>query len=183
VQNVAWQSQYNFIGDSEKMCSKSCNNCPSLFLCHTCSYTIYTLHVLCNILIVSVMNPGHVNYLHYAVYCYNCVGFVQCFFFLLIALGRRGLSVKKLLFVVMIIISVRLSMKNLGHYVISVLRSLGTFWSSYHSSGSIPGQVIWDLWWTVWHWERFSLSASVPPPHILNHRIIETVESQHWQWH
>jgi hypothetical protein len=47
------------------------------FFCRTCSYTIYTVHVLCNILTVSVMNPGHVNYLHYAVYCYHCVGFLQ----------------------------------------------------------------------------------------------------------
>jgi hypothetical protein len=21
--------------------------------------------------------------------------------------------------------------------------------------GSIPGQSIWDLWWTKWHWHRF----------------------------
>jgi hypothetical protein len=47
------------------------------FLCHTCSYNIYTSHVLCNILTVSVMNPGHVNYLHYAVYCCSCVGFLH----------------------------------------------------------------------------------------------------------
>jgi arginine exporter protein ArgO len=37
---------------------------PMTFLCHTCSYTIYAFHFLCNILTVSVMNPGHVNYLH-----------------------------------------------------------------------------------------------------------------------
>jgi hypothetical protein len=66
----------SIIGDSETMCSKSCNNCPSLF-CHTCSCTIYTFHVLCNILTVSVMNPGHVKYLHYAVHCYNCATFLQ----------------------------------------------------------------------------------------------------------
>jgi hypothetical protein len=103
----------SIIGDSETMCSKSRNNCPSLF-CHTCSYTIYTFHVLCNILIVSVMNSGHLNYLHYAVYFYNCVGFLQ------IALGRRGchLTVKKLLFGMMVIISARLSMEHLGCDVI-----------------------------------------------------------------
>jgi hypothetical protein len=21
--------------------------------------------------------------------------------------------------------------------------------------GSIPGQSMWDLWWTKWHWDRF----------------------------
>jgi hypothetical protein len=49
----------------------------------------------------------------------------------------------------------------------------------YHSSGSyiplpqhcgsrlIPGQVMWDLWWTKWHWGRFTQSTSVSPayPH------------------
>jgi hypothetical protein len=24
-----------------------------------------------------------------------------------------------------------------------------------------PGQVMWDLWWTKWHWGRFSPSISV----------------------
>jgi hypothetical protein len=28
--------------------------------------------------------------------------------------------------------------------------------------GSIPGQVMWDLWRTTWHWGRFSPSTSVP---------------------
>jgi hypothetical protein len=27
--------------------------------------------------------------------------------------------------------------------------------------GSRPGLVMWDLWWTKWHWGRFSPSASV----------------------
>jgi hypothetical protein len=27
--------------------------------------------------------------------------------------------------------------------------------------GSIPGQVMWDWWWTKWHWGRFSPSTSV----------------------
>jgi hypothetical protein len=22
-------------------------------------------------------------------------------------------------------------------------------------TGSIPGQSVWDLWWTEWHWDRF----------------------------
>jgi hypothetical protein len=29
--------------------------------------------------------------------------------------------------------------------------------------GSIPGQVMWDLWWTKWHWGRFSPNTSVSP--------------------
>jgi hypothetical protein len=33
--------------------------------------------------------------------------------------------------------------------------------------GSSPGQVMWDLWRTKWHWGRLSLSTSVSPvnPH------------------
>jgi hypothetical protein len=27
--------------------------------------------------------------------------------------------------------------------------------------GFAPGQVMWDLWWTKWHWGRFSTSTSV----------------------
>jgi hypothetical protein len=72
------------------------------------------------------MNPGHVNYLHYAVYCYNCVGFLQWSFFV-DSPGEKRMSVKKLLFVMMVIISVLLSMEHLGRDVIKVLRSLGTF--------------------------------------------------------
>jgi hypothetical protein len=35
--------------------------------------------------------------------------------------------------------------------------------TSHHGGpGSSPGQVMWDLWWTKWHWGRFSLSTSVP---------------------
>jgi hypothetical protein len=31
----------------------------------------------------------------------------------------------------------------------------------------MPGQVMWDLWWTKWHWGRFAPSTSVSPanPH------------------
>jgi hypothetical protein len=28
---------------------------------------------------------------------------------------------------------------------------------------SSPDQVTWDLWWTTWHWDKFSLSTSVSP--------------------
>jgi hypothetical protein len=27
--------------------------------------------------------------------------------------------------------------------------------------GPFPGLGMWDLWWTKWHWDRISLSASV----------------------
>jgi hypothetical protein len=27
--------------------------------------------------------------------------------------------------------------------------------------GSIPGQSMWDLWWTKWQWDSFSPSTSV----------------------
>jgi hypothetical protein len=34
--------------------------------------------------------------------------------------------------------------------------------TSYQSDpGSIPYQVMWDLWWRMWHWGRFSHSISV----------------------
>jgi hypothetical protein len=31
------------------------------------------------------------------------------------------------------------------------------------SLGSIPDQVMWHLWWTKWHWRRFSPSTSISP--------------------
>jgi hypothetical protein len=35
---------------------------------------------------------------------------------------------------------------------------------SHHGGpGSHPDQSIWDLWWTKWHWDRFSSSSSVFP--------------------
>jgi hypothetical protein len=27
--------------------------------------------------------------------------------------------------------------------------------------GSNPGQITWDLWWTKWHWDRFSPSTTI----------------------
>jgi hypothetical protein len=63
------------------------------------------------------MNPAHVNYVHYAVYCYNCVGFLQLSFFV-DSPGEKRMSVKKLLFVMVVIISVILSMEHLGRDVI-----------------------------------------------------------------
>jgi hypothetical protein len=33
--------------------------------------------------------------------------------------------------------------------------------SGGYSPGSSPGQVMWDLWWTKWHWGRFSPSSLV----------------------
>jgi hypothetical protein len=34
--------------------------------------------------------------------------------------------------------------------------------------GSSPGQIMWNLWWTKWHWDRFSPSTTVSFP---NHSI------------
>jgi hypothetical protein len=31
------------------------------------------------------------------------------------------------------------------------------------AAASGTGQVMWDFWWTKWHWGRFSLSTSVSP--------------------
>ena len=31
------------------------------------------------------------------------------------------------------------------------------------SPGSITGQSMWDLWWTKWHWDRFSPVNFIPP--------------------
>jgi hypothetical protein len=34
--------------------------------------------------------------------------------------------------------------------------SLNTIQTSHSgSSNSMPGQSMWDLWWTKWHWDRF----------------------------
>jgi hypothetical protein len=35
-------------------------------------------------------------------------------------------------------------------------------WSPASHCGG-PGQVMWDLWWTKWHWGRFSPGTSVSP--------------------
>jgi hypothetical protein len=39
--------------------------------------------------------------------------------------------------------------------------------SQHGSPGSIPGQVMRDLWWAKWHWDRFTPSTLVSPayPH------------------
>jgi hypothetical protein len=31
------------------------------------------------------------------------------------------------------------------------------------SPGSIPSQIVCDLWWTKWQWDRFSMSTSIYP--------------------
>jgi hypothetical protein len=38
-------------------------------------------------------------------------------------------------------------------------------WPASHRSGtgSTPSQVTWDLWWTKWHWGRFSPSILTSP--------------------
>ena len=54
---------------------------------------------------------------------------------------------------------------------------------SYHRGpGSIPGQSMWDLWWTEFHWDRFvskysglPLSVSFHQSSILIHSYITDV--------
>jgi hypothetical protein len=41
---------------------------------------------------------------------------------------------------------------------------------------SIPDQFMWDLWWTKWHWDRFSPSSSVFPSQF--HSIITENEKK-----
>jgi hypothetical protein len=56
--------------------------------------------------------------------------------------------------------------------------------------GSIPGQVMWDLW-TKWHWGRFSPSTSFSPASshstycstFTNHPIIDAAQSRYWECH
>jgi hypothetical protein len=36
-----------------------------------------------------------------------------------------------------------------------------TYPSHRGGTASGPGQVMWDLWWTRWHWGKFSPSISV----------------------
>jgi len=31
--------------------------------------------------------------------------------------------------------------------------------------GSVPGQYMWDLWWTKWHWDKFLSEYFVFPSH------------------
>jgi hypothetical protein len=47
-----------------------------------------------------------------------------------------------------------------------LLRRLAALSSHRGGLGSIPSQVIWDLWWTKWHWGGFSPSTSVSPPNL-----------------
>jgi hypothetical protein len=66
-------------------------------------------------------------------------------------------------------------------------------WKKTHGCGLdlIPGQVIWDLWWTKWHCGRFSLSTSVSLANshltncstFINHHIIDIIQSQYLQNH
>jgi hypothetical protein len=43
--------------------------------------------------------------------------------------------------------------------------SSGGYSPASHCSGpdSSPGQVMWDFWWTMWHWGRFSQITLVSP--------------------
>jgi hypothetical protein len=40
---------------------------------------------------------------------------------------------------------------------------------------SIPGQVMWDLWWTKWHWGRFGFPCQFPFHQLLHtHRHLSS---------
>jgi hypothetical protein len=43
----------------------------------------------------------------------------------------------------------------------SAIRHIIQLASHHGGVGSIPAQVIWDLWWEKWHWCRFSQSSLV----------------------
>jgi hypothetical protein len=56
--------------------------------------------------------------------------------------------------------------------ILGPCHSLGGWLPGSHCSslGSIPAQVMWGLWWTKWHWGRFSptTSASLASSHCIN---------------
>jgi hypothetical protein len=61
----------------------------------------------------------------------------------------------------------------------SVVGEAGSFPVSYSVfpprwPGFASGQSMWGVWWTKWHWGRFSLSTSVSPAyhHSINFSII-----------
>jgi hypothetical protein len=58
---------------------------------------------------------------------------------------------------------VQLSFEKMCH-------GLGGYSSVSHreESGLIPGHSLWDLWWTKWHWNRFSPSTSCCQYHSIN---------------
>jgi hypothetical protein len=41
-------------------------------------------------------------------------------------------------------------------------RAIAQAFSHCDGPGSIPGQVMWDLWWTKWHCGRFPLPIFIP---------------------
>jgi hypothetical protein len=47
--------------------------------------------------------------------------------------------------------------------------------------GFAPGQSMWDLWWTKWHWSRFSPSTlvSLANHHFTNFSIITNTRGRH----
>jgi hypothetical protein len=50
--------------------------------------------------------------------------------------------------------------------------SLVSVMSLTGGSGSNPGLVKWDLWWTKWRWGRFSPSTSVSPANLNSTKIL-----------
>jgi hypothetical protein len=59
-------------------------------------------------------------------------------------------------------------------YLLRPCHSSGSCSSASHicGPGSRQGQVVWDLWWTKWHWGRFPPSTSVPFFQFSFHRLL-----------
>jgi hypothetical protein len=57
-------------------------------------------------------------------------------------------------------------------------------------SGSIPGQVMWNVWWVKWYWGRFSSSTSVSPTNshssnssiFNNHPLTNAIWARSWKY-
>jgi hypothetical protein len=62
-------------------------------------------------------------------------------------------------------------MKQKGGYLLFLARAIAQAVQSLVSHrgdpGSNPGQVMWDLWWTKWHWGRFFRVLPFPLPSVI----------------
>jgi hypothetical protein len=58
-----------------------------------------------------------------------------------------------------------------GHAIAQVVSCWPTSYCG--GLGAMPVQVMWDLWWTKWHWGRFSEYFGFPL-HFSFHRLLHT---------
>jgi hypothetical protein len=49
---------------------------------------------------------------------------------------------------------------HMGH---AIAQAISRWLPTAAARGSSPGLVMWDLWWTKWHWGRFPPRTSVSP--------------------